>query len=97
MDLIKHIEENFFAVCRYWGSLNFSFTQAGSIGAMNTGVAIADINWVWNEKPLTSANANSIADIKEIYQKKIYVSGGGYIPAVNRRKQEEYYRMPVCV
>ena len=69
MDFIKHIEENFFAVCRYWGSLNFSFTQAGSIGAMNTGVALADINWVWNEKPLINNDAKSIADIKEIYQK----------------------------
>jgi hypothetical protein len=69
MDLIKHIEENFFAVCRYWGSLNSSLIHAGSIGAMNTGVAISDINWVWNEKPLTNDNAKSIADIKEIYQK----------------------------
>ena len=69
MDLIKHIEENFFAVCRYWGGLNSSFTQAGSIGAMNTGAAIADINWVWNEKPLTNDDAKSIADIKEIYKK----------------------------
>jgi ribosomal protein S18 acetylase RimI-like enzyme len=69
MDLIKHIEENFFAVCRYWGSLNSSLIHAGSIGAMNTGVAISDINWVWNEKPLTNDNAKSIAEIKEIYQK----------------------------
>ena len=69
MDLIKHIEENFFAVCRYWGGLNSSLIQAGSIGAMNTGVAIADINWVWNEKPLTNDDAKSIADIKEIYKK----------------------------
>jgi ribosomal protein S18 acetylase RimI-like enzyme len=69
MDLIKHIEENFFAVCRYWGSLNSSLICAGSIGAMNTGVAISDINWVWNEKPLTNNDAKSIADIKEIYKK----------------------------
>jgi len=69
MDLIKHIEENFFAVCRYWGSLNSSLIYAGSIGAMNTGVAIPDINWVWNEKPLANYNAKAIEDIKEIYQK----------------------------
>ena len=69
MDLIKHIEENFFAVCRYWGSLNSSLIHAGSIEAMNTGVAISDINWVWNEKPLTNDDAKSIADIKEIYKK----------------------------
>ena len=69
MDLIKHIEENFFAVCRYWGGLNSSLIQAGSIGAMNTGAAIADINWVWNEKPLTNDDAKFIADIKEIYKK----------------------------
>jgi hypothetical protein len=69
MDLIKHIEEKFFAVCRYWGSLNSSYTQAGSIGTMNTGVNISDINWVWNEKPLTNDDAKSIADIKEFYKK----------------------------
>ena len=69
MDLIKHIEENFFAVCRYWGSLNSSLIQAGSIGAMNTGVTIADINWAWNERPLTNDDAKSIAEIKEIYKK----------------------------
>ena len=69
MDLIKPFEENFFAVCRYWGGLNSSLIQAGSIGAMNTGVAISDINWVWNEKPLTNDDAKSIADIKEIYKK----------------------------
>jgi len=69
MNLIKHIEENFFAVCRYWGGLNSSLIQAGSIGAMNTGVAISDINWVWNEKPLTNDDAKSIADIKDIYKK----------------------------
>jgi GNAT superfamily N-acetyltransferase len=68
MDLITHIEENFFAVCRYWGRLNSSLIYAGSIGAMHTGVAVSDINWVWNEKPLTSDNAQSIADIKEIYK-----------------------------
>ena len=69
MDLIKHIEDNFFAVCRYWGSLNSSLIDAGSIGAMNTGVAIADINWAWNENPLTNDDAKSIADIKDFYQK----------------------------
>jgi GNAT superfamily N-acetyltransferase len=36
---------------------------------MNTGAAIADINWVWNEKPLTNDDAKSIADIKDIYKK----------------------------
>jgi GNAT superfamily N-acetyltransferase len=69
MDSINHIEENFFAVCRYWGSLNSSLMHAGSIGAMNTGVAISDINWVWNEKPLTNDDAKTIADIKKNYQK----------------------------
>ncbi len=69
MHFIENIEENFFAVGRYWGSLNSSLTQAGSIWAMNTGVSISDFNWVWNEKPLINDNAKSIADIKEIYEK----------------------------
>lgn len=69
MHFIENIEKNFFAVGRYWGSFNSSLTQAASIWAMNTGVSISDINWVWNEKPLTNDNAKSIADIKEIYKK----------------------------
>ena len=69
MHFIENIEENFFAVGRYWGNLNSSLTQAASIWAMNTGVSISDFNWVWNEKPLTDDNAKSIADIKEIYKK----------------------------
>jgi GNAT superfamily N-acetyltransferase len=69
MHFIENIEENFFAIGRYWGSLNSSLTQAESIWAMNTGVSISDFNWVWNEEPLTNDNAKSIADIKEIYKK----------------------------
>jgi GNAT superfamily N-acetyltransferase len=69
MHFIENIEENFFAVGSYWGSLNSSLTQVGSIWSMNTGVSISDFNWVWNEKPLTNDNAKSIADIKEIYKK----------------------------
>jgi Acetyltransferase (GNAT) family. len=69
MHFIENIEENSFAVGRYWGSFNSSLTQAGSIWVMNTGVSISDLNWVWNEKPLTNDNAKSIADIKESYKK----------------------------
>ncbi|MGD0170490.1 MAG: hypothetical protein ABSE54_12290 [Smithella sp.] len=96
MDLIKHIEENFFAVSRYWGSLNCSLTQIESICAMNTGVTISDINWAWNEKPLNNDDAKSIAGIKEYYKKsnlRFWWWIGGYIPADNRLKPEEYYRM----
>jgi GNAT superfamily N-acetyltransferase len=69
MDLIKNIEENFFAVSRYWGSLNSSVRNIGSIWAMNTGTTISDINWAWNEEPLTYNDAGAIEDIKEVYQK----------------------------
>lgn len=69
MNAIEAIEKNFFVVGRYWGSLNSSLTRNGPIWAMNTGVPISDINWVWNEKPLAKDNAKSITDIKEIYQK----------------------------
>lgn len=65
---IKNIEENFFAVSRYWGSLNSSLKRIGPICAMHTGVAISDINWVWNEKPLTEDDAQAIAQIKDYYR-----------------------------
>jgi hypothetical protein len=69
MDLIKQIEENFFDVSRYWGSLNSSLMQTESIYAMNTGVTVSDINWAWNEKPLNNDDTKSIAAIKEYYEK----------------------------
>ena len=98
MDLIKHIEENFFAVCRYWGGLNSSLIQTGSIGAMNTGAAIADINWVWNEKPLTNDDAKSIADIIEYLQK---IKSAFLVVDISRRTIAENevacYKMRDCV
>lgn len=69
MDFTKHIEDNFFAVSRYWGSLNSSLRRNESIYAMNTGVSISDINWVWNEKPLDNRDAKTITEIKEFYEK----------------------------
>lgn len=65
---IKNIEENFFAVSRYWGSLNSSLKRIGPICAMHTGVTISDINWAWNEKPLTKDDTQSINQIKEYYK-----------------------------
>jgi GNAT superfamily N-acetyltransferase len=65
---IKNIEEIFFAVSRYWGSLNSSLKRIEPIYAMHTGVAISDINWVWNEKPLKKDDAQAITQIKEYYK-----------------------------
>lgn len=66
---INQIQENFFAVCRYWGSLNSSLRQIESIQAMSTGVAVSDTNWVWNDKPLIKNSENSVAEIKDYYRK----------------------------
>jgi len=98
MDLIKHIEENFFAISRYWGSLNCSLTQIESIYAMNTGVTISDINWAWNEKPLNNDNAKSIAAIKEYYKKSNlrfwwWVYPSGQSPETRRMLQDEELRL----
>lgn len=70
MNVLNDIEDNFFAVARYWGSLNSSLLKAGPIWAMHTGVAISDMNWAWNEKPLTETDAESIEKIKESYQQQ---------------------------
>jgi GNAT superfamily N-acetyltransferase len=95
---IKNIEENFFAVCRYWGSLNASLRRAESIIAMNTGVAISDINWVGNEKPLERNNADSIAEIKDYYKKLNlrfwwWVYPGGRSPETTRILQDSGFRL----
>ena len=67
---LESVENNFFAVGRYWGRLKSSFLQEGSICSMHTDVAISDFNWAWNEKPLDDNNVKSVEDIKEFYQQQ---------------------------
>jgi GNAT superfamily N-acetyltransferase len=98
MDLIKHIEENFFAVSRYWGNLNSSLIQAESITAMNTGIEISDINWVWNEKPLKSDSVNSIVEIMKYYKQLNlrfwwWVYPSGQSPETSRMLQDAGLRL----
>lgn len=65
---IENIENNFFAVSRYWGKLNASLKKAGPVWAMNTGVAVSDINWAWNEEPLKKKDKASVLKIREYYR-----------------------------
>jgi GNAT superfamily N-acetyltransferase len=67
-NIIGHIEENFFAVCRYWGSLNTSFKKDDAIEAMSTGVPVSDVNWAFNEKPLNHNSLQHITAVKEYYR-----------------------------
>lgn len=69
MNIYKTIEEVFFANGRYWGGLNSSLYNSGSIWAMNTGIDSADLNMVWNEKPLTAGDSKTIQNIKKNFRK----------------------------
>jgi ribosomal protein S18 acetylase RimI-like enzyme len=64
MTFINALEENFFACGRYWGKLDSSLNGTSEIYAMISGIMSADLNWVWNERPLTIDNAGEIAQIK---------------------------------
>ena len=66
---IRNIEENFFAVCRHWGSLNSSLIELEYISAMSTGVCVSDINWAWNEAPLDDESLSRVQEIKEYYKR----------------------------
>lgn len=68
MNVVKSIEEIFFANGRYWGGLNSSLYNSGSIWAMKTGIESADLNMVWNEKPLTDENIKDIQYIKKYFR-----------------------------
>jgi hypothetical protein len=68
MNIIKTIEDVFFANGRYWGRLNSSLYNSCSIWAMNTGIKSADLNMVWNEKPLTVDDYATIRDVKKRFQ-----------------------------
>ena len=68
MSSISIIENVFFANGRYWGNLNSSFYNRGSIWAMKTGIESADLNMVWNDKPLMPDNNKAIQNIKKDFQ-----------------------------
>lgn len=65
---IKHIEENFFAVSQYWGSINNALRRLYSVGAMSIGVNIADMNWAWNEAPLELQEKDIVNEIISFYR-----------------------------
>ncbi len=68
MSFIPVIENVFYSNGRYWGKRNASLYNRGSVWAMNTGIQSADLNMVWNEKPLIPGDHETIADIKMIYR-----------------------------
>ena len=68
MNIIKLIEENFFATGHYWGSLNSSINRWHSIRSMCSAIPSADLNWVWNEKPITLGDTRKIKQIKKYYE-----------------------------
>ncbi|MEI6610324.1 MAG: GNAT family N-acetyltransferase [Deltaproteobacteria bacterium] len=68
MSLIQIIENNIFAIGRYWGSFNSSINGDEGIYSMNTGIDIADLNWVWNEKPLAGKDTKKVNQLKKNYE-----------------------------
>lgn len=69
MNIVKSMEEVFFANGRYWGGLNSSLYKRGRIRAMNTGIESADLNMVWNEEPLVPEDAVEVREVKKHYRK----------------------------
>jgi ribosomal protein S18 acetylase RimI-like enzyme len=68
MSLISVIENTFFSNYRYWGNLNDSFRDFGSIRAMKTGIDSADLNVVWSEAPLTREDAPWVRQVEKYYE-----------------------------
>jgi ribosomal protein S18 acetylase RimI-like enzyme len=68
MSVINVIEDTFFANARYWGGLNASLYNSGSIWAMKTGIESADLNMVWNENPLTADDSRTIQNINNNFR-----------------------------
>lgn len=64
-----YIEQNFFALCRYWGRIMRALLQRQSVGAMSIGLDEADVNWAWNEKPLNKKSVEILDEIKCFYRK----------------------------
>lgn len=69
MDVVSYIEDVFFANSRYWGGLNSSTYNSGSIWAMRTDIESADLNMAWNEKPLTAGDGKTIQNVKNYFGK----------------------------
>lgn len=69
MSDISIIENTFFANARYWGGLNTSLFNQGSIWSMNTGIESADLNMAWSEKPLAQDDPTPLRRIKNNFEK----------------------------
>jgi hypothetical protein len=67
MSLIQIVENNIFAIGRYWGNLNSSISGDNGIYSMKTGIEVADLNWTWNEKPLVEKDTKIINQLKKNY------------------------------
>jgi len=65
--LTQIIENNIFAIGRYWGNFNSSISGDNGIYSMNTGIEVADLNWTWNEKPLVKNYTEIINQLKKNY------------------------------
>lgn len=65
--LIEVIENNIFAIGRYWGSFNSSANCADGICSMHTGIEVADLNWTWNKRHLRKKDGTIIRQIKKNY------------------------------
>lgn len=67
MPFVSLIEKIFFSNFHGWGSLNNSVFSQGPVWFMKTGIASADLNMAWSEKPLTADEAEVVGRVKDEY------------------------------
>lgn len=69
MSDVSLIEKIFFSNARFWGRQNASIYHNGSVWAMTTGIASADLNMAWSEKPLMPGDREVIKDVKDYFRR----------------------------
>ena len=97
MKIVQKIEADFRAAGIEFGKLSPPSSQAGSILTMDSGIAVDDLNWVWNKRSLSPDDITEIRRLKKHFQRLSipfwwWVYPGGQSPATQEILQEQGFR-----
>ncbi|HOW57357.1 MAG TPA: GNAT family N-acetyltransferase [Smithellaceae bacterium] len=97
MKIVQKIEADFRAAAIEFGRLSSLSSQSGAILTMTSGIAVDDLNWIWNKKSLTPDHNNEITKLKNHFRGLSlpfwwWVYPGGQSATTKKILQEQEFR-----
>ena len=70
MPFVSQMEKLFLSNFRQWGGLNNCVLSRGPVSFISTGIASADLNMAWSEKPITKNDKEALAFVKKEFLRR---------------------------